>query len=340
MATSTLPSAAGDDGAPILLRSASTIVATVAKGSHVVNIDGYSRMNETIRTGSCTKSCTFDVGGHQWCITYYPNGINPECADCISVFLDHVSPAEDVNAEFQFDLLDGGGRIVPSYSRTAKRTFAKHELRWGCSRFVKREELEKSDHLKNDRFTIQCDVTVLKELLVKEQVESFVEVPPSNLHRHLGDLLLNQKEGADVTFKVGPEKFVAHRCVLAARSPVFKAELFGSMKEKDARSICINDMDASVFEALLHFVYTDELPEINEEDAAAIAQHLLVAADRYDMERLKLICEDKLCRCLDVKTAANTLALAEQHHCRGLKKAILKFLTSPRNLKEIGRAHV
>ena len=50
---------------------------------------------------------------------------------------------------------------------------------------------------------------------------------------------------------------------------------------------------------------------------------------------LKLICEDKLCRCLDVKTAATTLALDEQHHCRGLKKAIFKFLTSPRNLKAV-----
>lgn len=44
-------------------------------------------------------------------------------------------------------------------------------------------------------------------------------------------------------------------------------------------------------------------------------QHLLEAADRYGMHRLKLICEDRLCQYIDVNTVATTLALAEQHHC-------------------------
>jgi speckle-type POZ protein len=34
-----------------------------------------------------------------------------------------------------------------------------------------------------------------------------------------------------VTFVVGGEMFSAHRCVLAARSSVFKAQLFGQMEE-------------------------------------------------------------------------------------------------------------
>jgi speckle-type POZ protein len=46
-----------------------------------------------------------------------------------------------------------------------------------------------------------------------------------------------------------------------------------------------------VFRSLLHFIYTDSLPEIDDRDRTAMAQHLLVAADQYGMERLKLICE-------------------------------------------------
>jgi speckle-type POZ protein len=38
-------------------------------------------------------------------------------------------------------------------------------------------------------------------------------------------------DGADVAFHVTGEKFLAHRFVLAARSSVLKAELFGSLKE-------------------------------------------------------------------------------------------------------------
>jgi speckle-type POZ protein len=45
------------------------------------------------------------------------------------------------------------------------------------------------------------------------------------------------------------------------------------------------------------------------------------------------MCEDKLCKYIDVGTVATILALAEQHHCHGLKKACFRFLSSPANLK-------
>ena len=40
-----------------------------------------------------------------------------------------------------------------------------------------------------------------------------------------------ENEHTDVTFDVDGNNFVAHRLILAAHSPVFKAELFGSMIE-------------------------------------------------------------------------------------------------------------
>ena len=43
-----------------------------------------------------------------------------------------------------------------------------------------------------------------------------------------------------------------------------------------------------------------------------MAQHLLVAADRFELERLRRICERRLCETLDVETVAATLTLAEQ----------------------------
>lgn len=66
-----------------------------------------------------------------------------------------------------------------------------------------------------------------------------------------------------------------------------------------------------------------------------MAQHLLVAADRYDLQRLKLICEDKLCMHIDQSTVATTLALAEQHGCRVLKEACFDFLMLRGNLKAV-----
>nr|CAD1825977.1 unnamed protein product [Ananas comosus var. bracteatus] len=47
------------------------------------------------------------------------------------------------------------------------------------------------------------------------------------------------------------------------------------------------------------------------------------------LERLRLVCEYKLCRNIRVNTVANTLALAEQHRCGRLKAACLNFIASP-----------
>ncbi|CAL5029901.1 unnamed protein product [Urochloa decumbens] len=93
------------------------------------------------------------------------------------------------------------------------------------------------------------------------------------------------------------------KCVLAARSPVFRAELFGPMKEKATRHIKIDDMEPSIFEALLHFIYTDSLPNDSGVERNNVQlQHLLVAADRYELDRLRLMCEVKMCQSIDAET--------------------------------------
>jgi speckle-type POZ protein len=97
-----------------------------------------------------------------------------------------------------------------------------------------------------------------------------------------------------------------------------------------------------IFQALLHFMYWDELPDIEELTglnttwvSTLMAQHLLAAADRYALERLKLLSELKLCEDVAINTVANTLALAEQHHCYQLKTVCLKFVALPENLKAV-----
>uniref|UniRef100_A0A0D9XU97 BTB domain-containing protein n=1 Tax=Leersia perrieri TaxID=77586 RepID=A0A0D9XU97_9ORYZ len=82
-------------------------------------------------------------------------------------------------------------------------------------------------------------------------------------------------------------------------------------------------MDARAFKAMLQFIYTDTLPKVVDDggDDVAMTQHLLVAADRYGIERLKAICEERLLPRgggggVVVGMVAATLALAEQHGCR------------------------
>lgn len=93
-------------------------------------------------------------------------------------------------------------------------------------------------------------------------------------------------------------------------------------------------------QALLHFMYWDSLPDMQELTglnttwaSTLMAQHLLAAADRYGLERLRVLCEANLCEGVAINTVATTLALAEQHHCFQLKAVCLKFVALPENLR-------
>ena len=127
--------------------------------------------------------------------------------------------------------------------------------------------------------TVECTITVFRE----PEPRGAAIAP--DLPRHLGELLWSAA-GADVKFAMSGETFAVHKAVLAARSPVFMAEFFGDMKEKDTRHVEILDMDAAAFRDMLHFVYTDAVSELDERPpeaaagaATALAQHLLIAAD-------------------------------------------------------------
>ncbi|XP_048540107.1 BTB/POZ and MATH domain-containing protein 1-like [Triticum urartu] len=194
-------------------------------------------------------------------------------------------------------------------------------------KLIERRDLEASWYLRGDCLTLQCTITVLEELPVATfpPMDVHVTVPPSNLRQNLLELL-RRGTGADVLFLVSGESFAAHRNILASRSAVFMAEFFGGMK-KCSQVVEVKDMEAAVFKAMLHFIYTDEAPELDQEKGAvtAMAQHLLAAADRYALDRLKLICQVKLSRGISVHTAATTLASAEQHNCSQLKAKCVEF---------------
>ncbi|XP_020172785.2 BTB/POZ and MATH domain-containing protein 2-like [Aegilops tauschii subsp. strangulata] len=318
----------GSTNTPATRHAANTVGVQQGQGSHVFEIAGYS-LHRSLLHGGCAMSAAFSVGGYDWQFRVYPWGV---CdldyyRDYVGVFLDLCSDHKDarVRASFRFSLVDVTGSSPP-HTMTKTREFGSGGT--SCSGdwvFKKRSELEGSPYLRDDRLTVECVVTIV------EDENSFVEeVPPSDITDHLGKLLQG-KEGTDVIFEVQGEAFPAHKLVLAMRSPVFKAELYGAMREKDMSRITINDMQPAVFEALLHFIYTDSLPamdDIGRDDYKDIVSHLLVAADRYAMERLKLICESILYKNIDVKTVVSMLAFADWHHCSRLNDACIRFIAT------------
>lgn len=84
-------------------------------------------------------------------------------------------------------------------------------------------------------------------------------------------------------------------------------------------------------QAMLNFIYTDSLPDIHKLTASCsssstlVTFHLLAAANRYGLDRLRIFCESKLCEEVSTDTVATTLALAEQYHASQLKAICLKY---------------
>lgn len=108
--------------------------------------------------------------------------------------------------------------------------------------------MEESDYLKDDRISITCSVGVVTSVTEGPKIYS-IDVPPTNINEHFGQLL-ESGEGTDVSFDVDGEIFSAHKLVLAARSPVFRAQLLGPMKDQNAQCIKVEDILPPVFKVV------------------------------------------------------------------------------------------
>ncbi|XP_020195389.1 BTB/POZ and MATH domain-containing protein 2-like [Aegilops tauschii subsp. strangulata] len=311
-----------------LTKSSSRCLTPSFTATHNFEVTSYPLL-QGIGVEKLVSSTVFSVGGFNWTISFFPDGVRHGSFGNASAFLNCLSPEKDVRARFTLNLLDKSGTQVTKFEEM-EYIFTPKCVYRGYAQFIGKSWL-KSWSDSNGSFIIRCVLTVIGEPR-SEVRRNHVLVPGRSLQDQLEDMR-KKGEGADVTFSVCGQLFHAHRCLLAARSPVFKAELFGPMKEKATRSIKVEDIEPPIFEALLHFVYTDSLPddEQSKDWNTAKLQHLLVAADRYGLDGLMVLCESKLCESIDVETVATTLVLAEQHHCKDLQEACVEFM-APQNV--------
>ena len=279
---------------------------------------------KSMGAGEFVSSPVFEVGGYDWDIKFYPSGANKdECEGHASSFLRYLGQAKGVSAKFTLSMLEttGGQKQVAGFGIVEDRAFSPGSD-WGYKKFADRSQLKSLSRLGDGRFTVRCVLTVRNESRPMKL--------PGRLERMLRD-----GRGADVTFGVGGREFRAHGALLAARSPAFEAKLFDdhpvAPAEKGMRRLEVTDVEPAIFEMMLHYIYTDSLPPCGDDGegySAAVMQHLLVAAEGYDLDRLKQICEEELCKRMDVETVMATLAFANQHGCEQLKAACVGFMSS------------
>ena len=130
-------------------------------------------------------------------------------------------------------------------------------------------------------------------------------------HTKLCSILLqtrNEPEFCDVTFMVGDigddqKEFNANRMLLSMVSDVFKAMLYGKMKESEQNcTVTITDVEPNAFGAMLDFIYLND-PKLSADNIVAVAK----IADKYQISLLIELCHRYLPKCLQPKNFCTIL---------------------------------
>lgn len=168
-------------------------------------------------------------------------------------------------------------------------------------------------------FTLRFTVQFINDDL-EDASRGQPSLPKSTLVTNLASLLQND-QFADLTISVSSETFRAHKALLVARSSVFAAMFQHDMQEAQRNQITIKDMEPKVFREVLRFIYTDQVEGLTQ-----MACELLAAADRYDLARLKVMCEIALFEGITVGSATKTLIFADLHRAKELKAGAIQFI--------------
>jgi speckle-type POZ protein len=94
-------------------------------------------------------------------------------------------------------------------------------------------------------------------------------------------------------------------------------------KEGRTKVVEVDDIEPLVFKEMLRYLYTGRAPKLDEDD---MTEPLFLAADKYQIEALKDLCEQSLVSKFNVQTVIHCLVLAHLHSAPQLLEASLMFM--------------
>ncbi|XP_067927872.1 speckle-type POZ protein B-like isoform X2 [Watersipora subatra] len=299
----------------------------VVKFSYMWTINNFSFCREEM--GEVLRSSCFAAGVNdklKWCLRVNPKGLDEESKDYLSLYLLLVACNKtEVRAKFKFSILNAKREETKAMESQRAYRFVTGKD-WGFKKFIRRDFLldEVNGLLPDDKLTIFCEVSVVGETVnISGQSNSLpVKVPPSRLSEDLSQLL-DSSNCSDVTLAVGSKEFKVHKSILSARSPVFHAMFEHDMEESKQNRVAVYDVEEEVMKEMLQFIYTGKASNLEK-----MVAELLSAADKYALERLKVMCEEALCGNLSIENVCEILVLADLHSAEQLKTHALDFVNS------------
>ncbi|KAL3682572.1 hypothetical protein R1sor_000594 [Riccia sorocarpa] len=135
------------------------------------------------------------------------------------------------------------------------------------------------------------------------------------------------------------EPIYAHRFIMEGKSTVFQKMFQTDMKEKESGTVRINDATSHVLRSMVNFCYTANI-EFTEE---ASAEEMLKIGHKYDIKDLRDVCDEELCKDIDVDNLCKRLMLAHIYEAKKLGEFTAEFfhgnfpVTYPRFVERLCR---
>ena len=314
-------------------KSWSNTATTVTTIVHQWSIEHFFLRPE--KTGESINSSTFSAPGTNtsWYLSLYPYGVNDDYKDDLMLYLRLARPTDKdlaVNVKKCFKLyfndnlkVTRADKSISSYSLGKSDCSSKgYPLMLQRSGFVKKilDSERKED---KNTLVVHCKLEIIeagKAAIQQHEYSGTPPIPKCQLAEELGNMLENGTLG-DAKVHVQNQTFKVHKAILVARSSVFAAMFHHDMFEKKNNAINIEDIEPDVFKEILTFIYTDQAPNVKR-----MASQLLVAANKYDLERLKVICEVEMTRHLNMDNVCEALVLADIHNAKYLKSEAMNMI--------------
>lgn len=180
-----------------------------------------------------------------------------------------------------------------------------------------------------DKSTIRNYQLIIADVLLRRSDLKLLPLPNfTPVEASYKDLLVSGLF-SDLTFCVGGKEFKVHKGILASRCEYFKVMFTGNLVESVQDKIDITDVEPDVFEAILQFVYSGQLP-IDYDD---ITKDLLIAADKYNLQKVVTQCEQVLCQNVNKDNCVELLIFADKYNQKSLRNFI--NLVIQNNLREV-----
>uniref|UniRef100_A0A6V7J1V5 BTB domain-containing protein n=1 Tax=Bracon brevicornis TaxID=1563983 RepID=A0A6V7J1V5_9HYME len=266
----------------------------------------------------------FNIGPKNtvWNLKFYPCGTTKDTSDFVSIFLclqkKGTPEPTGLIVKYQLSIVKSNETLIKQEAITKY----KKEGIWGWSKFMERAKLlRECEH--GESFIIRCSMELAMVIATEpENITISLDFEKNQLGQDCHQLIQEVDQFSDITITVDTKKYHVHKVMLAARSTVFKAMLtHNEFEENRTRIINIVDYEPEVIAGMIEFIYTDKVTNLE-----VLADRLIGAAHKYELKRLRTMCEGALGQCLDTKNAANILVLAHMYEATKLLEYTINFI--------------